>query len=473
MLTEKDKIKHLYNRAAFGLTLNDWQTKTDLKKSIVDLLKTPIKYTYLYTITKEEVDAAKEKIKNLPKEEKKDLKKLLKANVFELNNLWLNEMIHSPTQLNEKMALFWHGHFACRSTNPYFDQQYLDIIRKHALGNFATMLNEISKTPAMLQYLNNQQNKKDHPNENFAREVMELFTLGRGNYTEHDVKEAARAFTGFAFDKTGEFKFRKQQHDFDAKTFQGKTGDFSGEDILQIILAKKECAYFITKKIYKFFVNDIIDEEKVKELADKFYQSNYDIKSLMTTIFSSDWFYDEKNIGAKIKSPIELLAGMFRVIPTTFKDNESTLFIQRTLGQILLNPPNVAGWNGGRSWIDSSSLLFRMQLPQVIYFDKEVSVEPKEITPESKQEMQLMMTESYIKKIAAKKLNAQTDWTSIINYFTKFDAVENEMTSLLLAKKTDVSTIKIIKSNADNSSKDSTIKKSFINILSLPEFQLC
>ena len=114
-----------------------------------------------------------------------------------------------------------------------------------------------------------------------------------------------------------------------------------------------------------------------------------------------------------------------------------------------------------------------MQLPQIIYFDKEVSVEPKEITPESKQEMQLMMTESYIKKIAAKKLNAQTDWTSIINYFTKFDAVENEMTSLLLAKKTDVSTIKIIKSNADNSSKDSTIKKSFINILSLPEFQLC
>ena len=193
----------------------------------------------------------------------------------------------------------------------------------------------------------------------------------------------------------------------------------------------------------------------------------------MTTIFSSDWFYDDKNIGAKIKSPIELLAGMFRVIPTTFKDNESTLFIQRTLGQILLNPPNVAGWNGGRSWIDSSSLLFRMQLPQIIYFDKEVSVEPKEITPESKQEMQLMMTESYIKKIAAKKLNAQTDWTSIINYFTKFDAVENEMTSLLLAKKTDVSTIKIIKSNADNSSKDSTIKKSFINILSLPEFQLC
>lgn len=473
MLTEKDKIKHLYNRAAFGVTLYDWQTKTNLKNCIADLLKTPAKYTYLYTITKEEVDAAKEKIKNLPKEEKKDLKKLLKANVFELNNLWLNEMISKNANLSEKMALFWHGHFACRSTNPYFDQQYLDIIRKHALGNFGTMLNEISKTPAMLQYLNNQQNKKDHPNENFAREVMELFTLGRGNYTEHDVKEAARAFTGFAFDKTGEFKFRKQLHDFEQKTFQGKTGNFSGEDILKIILAKKECAYFITKKIFKFFVNDIIDEEKVSKLADVFFQSNYDIKSLMTAIFSSDWFYEEKNIGVKIKSPIELLASMLRVIPTTFKDNESTLFIQRALGQILLNPPNVAGWNGGRSWIDSSSLLFRMQLPQVIYFDKEVSVELKEITPESKQEMQMMMADTYMKKLASKKLNAQTDWTSIINYFSKFDAVENEMTSLLLAKKIDASTIKIIKSNSDNTSKAATIKKSFINILSLPEFQLC
>ena len=473
MLTEKDKIKHLYNRAAFGLTMNDWQTKSNLKNCIADLLKTSVKYSYLYTITKAEVDEAKEKIKNLPKEEKRDLKQLLKENVRELNNLWMNEMIHSPAQLNEKMALFWHGHFACRSANPYFDQQYLDIIRKHALGNFGTMLNEISKTPAMLQYLNNQQNKKDHPNENFAREVMELFTLGRGNYTEQDVKEAARAFTGFAFDKTGEFKFRKQQHDFDTKTFQGKTGDFSGEDILQIILAKKECSYFITKKIFKFFVNDIIDEEKVTQLADKFYQSNYDIKSLMTTIFSADWFYDEKNIAAKIKSPIELIAGMFRVVPTTFENTDSIVFIQRTLGQILLNPPNVAGWNGGRSWIDSSSLLFRMQLPQVIYFDKEITVEPKEITPESKQEMKAMMTENYIKKLASKKLNAQADWTTIINYFAKSDAVENEMSSLLLAKKIDASTLKIIKSNTDNTSKESTIKKSFINILSLPEYQLC
>lgn len=473
MLTEKDKIKHLYNRASFGVTFSDWQTKSDLEKCIDEVLKTPIKYTYLQTISLAEVQAAQEKMKSVPKEEKKELKQLLKENVFELKNLWLNEMTKSETNLNEKMALFWHGHFACRSVNPYFDQQYLHIIRKHALGNFGTMLNEISKTPAMLQYLNNQQNRKDHPNENFAREVMELFTLGRGNYTENDVKEAARAFTGFAFDKTGEFKFRKQMHDFGTKTFQGKTGDFSGEDILKIILEKKECAYFITKKIFRFFVNDNIDEERIKELADKFYQSNYDISSLMKAIFTADWFYDEKHVGVKIKSPVELMVGMFRVIPTKFASDESTLFIQRTLGQILLNPPNVAGWPGGRNWIDSSSLLFRMQLPQVIYFDKEIEVEPKEITPESKQEMKAMMTEMYVKKLASKKLNAQSDWSAITAYFSKSANVENDIAALLLSKKTDASALRIVRSVNEVASNQHEVKKIMINMLSLPEYQLC
>lgn len=473
MLLERDKIKHLYNRAGFGLTLNDFQTKLDFQSCLKKIFSTPKSYNYLQTISLAEVEDAQQKIKQLPKDEKKELKQMLKQNVFELNNLWLNEMMTNESQLHEKMALFWHGHFACRSINPYFDQQYVDILRKNALGNFGTMLNEISKTPAMLQYLNNQQNKKDHPNENFAREVMELFTLGRGNYTEQDIKEAARAFTGFGFDKSGEFKFKKMQHDFDAKTFQGKTANFSGEDILQIILAKKECAYFVTKKIYQFFVNDSIDEEKVKQLADTFYQSNYNIKVLMQSIFSSDWFYDEKNVAVKIKSPVELLVGMFRTIPTTFEDNQSTIFIQRTLGQILLNPPNVAGWNGGRSWIDSSSLLFRMQLPQVIYFDAAITVEPKEITPESKQEMQMTMTENYVKKLAAKKLNAQSDWSAIYNYFSKATNIENEVAAVFLSKKIDTSTLKIVKANSDNSTKNLEIKNAVVNMLSLPEYQLC
>lgn len=472
MLTENDKIKHLYNRAGFGLNLFDLKNKTDWQKACNLLFKSNSNYKKLEAITLTEVQVAQDKMKNLDKEDKKDLKQLLRENVFELNNLWLNEMIYSEAQLQEKMALFWHGHFACRSINPYFDQQYLDIIRKNALGNFGTLLNEVSKTPAMLQFLNNQQNKKDHPNENFAREVMELFTLGRGNYTEQDVKEAARAFTGFGFNKLGEFKFRVQQHDFGNKIFMQKTGNFSGEDILKIILDKKECAYFITKKLYKFFVNDTVNDAVVQSLSDKFYQSNYDIKTLMKEIFASDWFYNEKNVSVKIKSPIELMVGMFRTINTTFVNTDSNLFIQRTLGQILLNPPNVAGWTGNRSWIDSSSLLFRMRLPQVIYYDKDIDISPKEITPEMGTQ-QMKMANDFVKKLASKRLNATADWTNVLQLFSSSKNIAIDIPNTLLAKKADAVALKAIQINADNSSLQTQIKSIVIETMSLPDYQLC
>ena len=472
MLNERDKIKHLYNRAGFGLSVNDWQTKSDWKKSLDVLFKSPSNYHSLQTISLAEVEATKAKMRTMRKEDVKDLKKFLKQNVSELNNLWLQEMIDGEAQLQEKMALFWHGHFACRSLNPYFDQQYLDIIRKNSLGNFSVLLNEISKTPAMLQFLNNQQNKKDHPNENFARELMELFTIGRGNYTEQDVKEAARAFTGYGFDKTGEFKFRIQQHDFGTKIFFGKSGSFTGDDILQIILKKNECAYFITKKIYRFFVNDNPDETIVKQLAKHFYESNYDIKGLLKEIFSSDWFYDEMNIAAKIKSPIELLVGLSRTIPIDFENEQSPLFIQRSLGQVLLNPPNVAGWPGGRNWIDSSSLLFRMRLPQVIYYDEELDFSPKEDMPEQGM-MRLKMTDEFIKRFVQKKLAAKPDWMKALQYFSSSANITDDIVKMLLAKPCAASARKCIQNNRDTSSKESEIKSVMIEVMSLPDYQLC
>lgn len=476
MISEKEKIKHLHARAGFGMSIKQWQSENNFTKSLDAIFQTK-QYKKLESVTLSEVEAAKEKMKSMTKADVKDLKQLMKSNVFELNNMWVHEMINSEAQLQEKMALFWHGHFACRSVNPYFDQQYLDIIRKNALGSFAVLLKEVSKTPAMLKFLNNQQNKKDHPNENFAREVMELFTLGRGNYTEDDIKEAARAFTGFGFDKTGEFKFKVQQHDFGVKYFLGKTGNFSGEDILQIILEKKECAYFITKKIYHFFVNDMSDDSDetiIQQLANQFYQSNYDIRSLMKSIFSSNSFYDEKNIGVKIKSPVELIAGMFRLIPTDFENTQSIIFIQRTLGQILLNPPNVAGWPGGRNWIDSSSLLFRMRLPQIVYYDKDLDIEPKDETPESKmQAQQMKMADEFVKKIASKKLTATSDWSGITKYFSNENDITNEIASVVLAKKADAVALKTVKSHLDTSAKQNEIKSAMIHLLSLPEYQLC
>ena len=471
MMNDKQKIKHLYNRAGFGLHLNLLSKETTWQGEIDHLFKNK-KHLALETISLSEVEQAKEKMKSMSKSDVKDLKQLLKENIFELNHLWLQEMINSENQLHEKMALFWHSHFACRSVNPYFDQLYLDIIRKNALGNFAELLKEVSKTPAMLQFLNNQQNKKDHPNENFARELMELFTLGRGNYTEQDIKEAARAFTGYGFDKSGEFKFRVQQHDFGTKTFQGKTGNFSGDDILQIILEKKECAYFITKKIYRFFVNENADEKYINELATKFYQSSYDIKSLMKAIFTADWFYDSNNIGVSIKSPVELVTGLSRMVPFTFVDMQSYVFIQRSLGQVLLNPPSVAGWNGGKSWIDSSSLLFRMRLPQIIYYDKEIDLEPKEILPEQGM-MKMKVIDDYVKKIASKKLSATVSWTAIINRFGQSKEITSDLTDFLLANKADSSLLKLLKTNADKTTTETEVKSTVINIMTLPDYQLC
>ena len=263
------------------------------------------------------------------------------------------------------MAFFWHGHFATRTNNATFNLQLLNIIREKALGNFGDLLIAVSQSPAMLQFLNNQQNKKDHPDENFAREVMELFTLGRGNYSEKDVQEAARAFTGWSFLPDGTFFERPKLYDFGSKTFLGKTGNFNGNEVLKIILAQKTTAKFITTKIYRFFVNEKLNTEIIEDLSNQFYASNYNIKELLQNIFSSDWFFREENIGTKIKSPIELMAAMRRIFPMEIQNPENLIAYQKLLGQMLLYPPNVAGWPSGKSWIDSSTLMLRLQMPQI------------------------------------------------------------------------------------------------------------
>ena len=189
--------------------------------------------------------------------------------------------------------------------------------------------------------------------------------MGRGNYSEKDIKEAARAFTGWTFDKDGRFVERKKNHDSGMKTFLGKTGNFDGNDILKIILENKQTARFITTKIYKFFVNEKINNQYISFLSDRFYQSNYNIEGLLTDIFTSDWFYEEENIGAKIKSPIELMVGIQRTLPMKIERTESLLNFQKLMGQVLLMPPNIAGWPQGKSWIDSSTLMLRLKLPQI------------------------------------------------------------------------------------------------------------
>src|SRR5690606_1773058 len=241
-----------------------------------------------------------------------------------------------------------------------------------------TLLKEVSRSASMLYFLNNQQNRKGRPNENFAREVMELFTLGRGNYTEKDIKEAARAFTGWTATRNGEFAFRKNYHDTGEKTVLGKTGNFDGEDVLDMILENRQTANIITRKIYAFFANEHGEHAVADHVADQFYRSGYNIGRLMESIFTSDWFYKPENIGARIKSPTELLVGIQRLLPMKLNNDNSLSNMQRVLGQRLLYPPNVAGWPGGRNWIDSSTLMMRLRIPQMFYDKDEFNITPKQ-----------------------------------------------------------------------------------------------
>ncbi|HEY2347685.1 MAG TPA: DUF1800 domain-containing protein, partial [Puia sp.] len=318
------------------------------------------------------------KLQGLKPEEKQMFRKQSVQDISRLNIRWLDEMTTSEAQLLEKMSLFWHGHFATRTANILYDQALLNVIRENALGNFRELLMNVSKSAAMIQFLNNNQNRKSHPNENFARELMELFTIGRGNYTELDVRESARAFTGWSATLQGGFDFRPRQHDDGIKTFFGKTGNFSGEDILEILLAQKQTSVFITTKIYRFFVNDIVDDEKITMLAKEFFESGYNIRALMISIFTSSWFYDQKNIGCQIKSPVLWLVGFRRQLPLEIQNQQVQIILERLLGQVLFSPPNVAGWPGGKHWIDRSSLMLRMEMPQIVFRSDLILSRPKD-----------------------------------------------------------------------------------------------
>lgn len=432
---------------------------------------------YLDGLYKGIEEAGRQQKKELSADEKKMVQQKNRESIRNLNIYWLHEMVNSGAQLREKMAFFWHGHFACRNLNIFYQQLLLDVIRRNALGNFGTLLKEVSKTAAMLNFLNNQQNKKDHPNENFAREVMELFTLGRGNYTEHDIKEAARAFTGWSSSLKGEFAFRRFQHDFGSKTVLGKTGNFDGEEVLDILLQQKQTAKYITQKIYRFFVNEQVDEAKVNQLAEKFYKDNYDISKLLENIFTSDWFYDEKNIGTKIKSPVELIAGIRRMLPMTFEKDEALLLLQRALGQILFYPPNVAGWPGGKTWIDSSTLMMRMRIPQMLNDKDEFNVTPKadddQMMGRNNENDPKAKAMNSLKRLN-KPVQVNIDWSL---YTKNYESISKEallanITGILLQVKSQVSP-ELIKQYSDNSGRENFIKTATLQVMSTPEYQLC
>ncbi len=294
---------------------------------------------------------------------------------------WIYRMVASKRPLVEKMALFWHHVFATGYSKvehvPSITGQ-AEMFRKYGLSDFRTLLVELSKDPAMIFWLDNNENKNGEPNENYGRELLELFSMGVGNYTEDDIKNASRAFTGWTFIQpmsvypqgnfTSEFVFKPEEHDYGEKTFLGHTGNFDGEDIIDIIVEQEATARFISRHLYNFFVADEPqvpawsvdppqDPDAIDHLVKTYFESNGDMRSIMRALFNSDYF---KNAAfRKVKSPTELVAGVLKLggtftfpIPGIVQYHDAA----RLMGQELLNPPTVEGWHTGKEWIDGGTL---------------------------------------------------------------------------------------------------------------------
>ena len=299
---------------------------------------------------------------------------LLRADVLEARRAalwWAERMLRTERPLQEKMALFWHGHFATSDSKVRDYRKLLiqlDLFHEQGLGSFRDLLLGITKDPAMLVYLDNGENRKGHPNENFGREVLEMFSMGVGNYAEHDIREASRAFTGWTQEKL-RFVVHENAHDRGTKSVLGKTGDLDGEDVIDIIVSKPATARFIAGKIYRWFVREDASAGTIDRLAKALVENRYEIAPMMEAILLSKDFYSPASVATQIKSPVQLLVSTYKKlglteIPTIPDFNTATA----SLGQLLFHPPNVAGWAGGRSWITGASLLQRGDLARLILF---------------------------------------------------------------------------------------------------------
>ncbi len=344
------KVGHLYRRAAFGATWADLETglKDGPEKAIDKLLHGgPGQEAF-----DQQTAQLAESIRRA-------------NNGGQLRAWWLYRMLYSPHPLREKMTLFWHNHFATSNDKVknagYMLGQY-ELMRKYALGNFRPLLQEMSKDPAMMVWLDTVQSKKGMPNENYARELMELFSLGIGHYTEKDIREAAKAFTGWEI-KDGKGVLNPKQHDDTEKTVLGKTGNFQGEDIVALCLEQKSAPYFICGKLYRFLVSEMTPPtpELLEPLATQFCKSDYDFGALVKTVLRSNQFFSAAAYRSRIKSPVDFALGIVRGLEGKTGTTALAAVLEE-LGQNVFYPLTVKGWDGGQTWLNGQTLLTRQNL---------------------------------------------------------------------------------------------------------------
>lgn len=291
------------------------------------------------------------------------VQKLLRERGIELKQWWLQEMVATPAPFTERMTLFWHNHFTSslrKVRRPELMLAQNLMLREHALGRFDHLLGAVLRDPAMLVYLDNVRNHANQPNENLGRELLELFTLGEGQYTEADVKAAARALTGWGVNRRdGAFRISPWKHDDGEKTLLGKSGKFDGGDLARVVLAHPACARRIATRLRAEFVTTTPTTNEVERLA-RILAKGWSLRAVVRAVLLSDDFWSPTNRATRIKSPVELVVGTIRTLRFRVPDPRVLVQTSRALGQDLFDPPNVKGWAGGHAWITSNTLLRRM-----------------------------------------------------------------------------------------------------------------
>jgi uncharacterized protein (DUF1800 family) len=365
---------HLLNRAAFGGTPAEIEAvrRKGLAFAVRDLVEvppdaaniSPPEWAHPRNIREQrmEIKAAKDRGEDF-KEKRREVRMMEGENIVDLRRWWLDRMMNGPAPLLEKMTLFWHGHFATsvqKVKDAYWMWLQNDTLRRNALGNFAALVKKISRDPAMMIYLDLQESRSEHPNENWARELMELFTVGIGNYTEDDIRASARAFTGYRVDMTNQqFRFMPMQQDLGQKTFMSRSGPLNGDDIINLLVAKPACSQFIGRKLWRFFAEDEPPQQVVDAIAASLRAHNFEMKPVLHEIFSSSELYSDRVMGAQIKSPIQYIVQTSKLLESDLPSAVVAQNAMKQMGQILFAPPNVKGWDGGKAWISTSTLLFR------------------------------------------------------------------------------------------------------------------
>jgi len=349
--SERARVAHLLRRAGFGATEAELDQYTALGfQGALDRLLHP-----------EQVDdsAAEALYASLvpnPDSDPDAYKKIENAKFA-----WLNRMLVTQRPLQEKMTLFWHTHFATANYkvgDALLMLQQIQLFRDNALGNFESLLQQVTRDPAMLIWLDNRTNRKGAPNENYAREVMELFAVGIGNYTDTDVKEGARAFTGYSLDKEKHFVFNANQHDSGDKTFLGQTGNFDADDILATLVRHPATARFLTTKLFRFFVADQPASSTIDRLAATYTSSGFDMRAVLLDLFSGPEFLSDAAYHGLVKQPADFVIGSLKALGTQNVGPDVTQILRR-MGQDLLNPPDVSGWKMGLAWINATTLFER------------------------------------------------------------------------------------------------------------------